>query len=98
MATAESFQNNPVRVDSIDMARSFIADGHGVGALYCPVGDRTPGLVRVFADPIDQMECAIVYHQSSRGSARIRAMLDLLIGHFIERRSELSGLDADEDA
>lgn len=80
-----------VRVDSIDMARSLIAEGRGIGALFCTIGDKTPGMTRVFADPIDQMECAIVYHQSSRGSARIRAVLDLLIGHFIERRDELSG-------
>jgi DNA-binding transcriptional LysR family regulator len=80
-----------VRVDSIDMARSLIADGHGIGELFCAVGDRTAGVRRVFPDPIDQMECAIVYHQSTRGSARIRAVLDLLIEFFIERQDALSG-------
>ena len=88
-------EESGVRVDSIDMARSLIIDGHGVGALFCLVGDRTPGLVRVFEDAIDQMKCAIVYHQSSRGSARIRAVLDLLVGHFIERGGELNGLGDD---
>ncbi len=84
-----------VRVDSIDMARALIAEGRGVGALFCAIGDQTAGLARVFADPIDQMECAIVYHQSSRGSARIRAVLDLLIGNFIKRQHELSGRAAE---
>lgn len=84
-----------VRVDSIDMARSMIADGRGIGALICTIGDETPGLARVFAEPIDQMKCAIVYHQSARGSARIRAVLDLLIGYFVEHRRALSGCRAD---
>lgn len=84
-----------MRADSIDMARSLVADGHGVGVLSCTVGDRTPGLRRVFSDPIDQMECAIVDHPSARGSARTRAVLDLLIGRFLARRGELSGHASD---
>jgi DNA-binding transcriptional LysR family regulator len=84
-----------VRVDSIDMARSLVSGGRGIGALYCAIGDRTPGISRVFEDPIDQMECAVVYHRSARGSARIRAVLDLLIGYFARRRHDLSGRRAD---
>lgn len=84
-----------VRVDSIDMARSLVSDGRGIGALFCTMGDPTPGISRVFDAPIDQMECAIVYHQSARGSARIRAVLDLLIGYFVERQHELSGRRAE---
>ena len=88
-------ERSAVRVDSIDMARSLVAEGQGVGVLYCIVGDRTPGIRRVFPDPIDQVECAIVYHQSARGSASLRAVLDLLIGHFIARKGDLSGRGAD---
>jgi hypothetical protein len=33
----------------------------------------------------------IVYHQSMRGSARLRAVLDLLIAFHIERRATLVG-------
>ncbi|NOX41954.1 MAG: LysR family transcriptional regulator [Alphaproteobacteria bacterium] len=80
-----------VRVDSIDMARNLIASGRGIGALFCTVGDTTPGVIRVFDEPIDQMACCIVYHQSARGSARLRAVLDLLIEYFVARRNDLSG-------
>lgn len=80
-----------VRVDSIDMARSLVAAGGGIGALFCVVGDTTDGVVRVFEEPIDQMSVSIVYHRSMRGSARIRAVLDRLIGYHVARRDLLSG-------
>jgi DNA-binding transcriptional LysR family regulator len=80
-----------VRVDSIDMARSMIAAGDGIGVLYCVVGDATKGVVRVFEEPIDQLPFSIVYHESLRGSARLRAVLDLLIAYHMEGRNILSG-------
>lgn len=80
-----------VRVDSVDMARGRITSGGGIGALYCVMGDTAPGVVRVFDEPIDQMDISIVYHLSARGSARIRTVLDLLIAYHVERRDALSG-------
>ena len=80
-----------VRVDNIDMARSLIVAGSGIGVLYCVAGDAEPTLVRVFEDPIDRIGMNIVYHQSMRGSARVRAVLDLLIGYHVENRARLSG-------
>ena len=80
-----------VRVDSIDMARNLIAEGGGIGTLFCNIGDITPGIVRVFEEPIDQIATCIVYHGSLRGSARIRAVLDLLVEYFVERRNDLNG-------
>jgi DNA-binding transcriptional LysR family regulator len=79
-----------VRADSIDMARSLIAAGRGIGVLFCTLGDTTPGVVRVIDGPIDQMGCCIVYHQPARGSARLRAVLDLLIACFVRGRHDLS--------
>ena len=80
-----------IRADSIDMARSLIAAGGGIGSLFCTVGDITPGVVRVFEEPIDQTPCWIAYHESARGSARIKAVLDLLIEYYVARRHDLSG-------
>lgn len=80
-----------VRVDSTDLARSLIASGGGIGVLYCVVGDATPGLERVLPEPIDSIEIGIVYHASMRGSARIRAVLDMLIAEHVARKAELSG-------
>ena len=80
-----------VRVDSIDMAQNRIATGAGIGVLYCIAGDADERLVRLFAEPIDVIDMNIVYHQSMRGSARLRAVLDLLIAFHLERRSALVG-------
>lgn len=80
-----------VRVDSVDMARSLIAAGGGIGVLFAAVGDTTAGVVRVFEAPVDRMKASIVYHQSARGSARLRAVLDLLIEYHVSRRRLLSG-------
>ncbi len=80
-----------VRVDNIDMAQHRIASGAGIGVLYCIAGDADTRLVRIFDAPIDVIEMNIVYHQSMRGSARVRAVLDLLIAFHIDRRTQLSG-------
>jgi DNA-binding transcriptional LysR family regulator len=80
-----------VRVDNIEMARSLVLSGAGIGVLYCVAGDGEPGLVRVFEKPIDQTRMNIVYHQSMRGSARVRAVLDMLIDYHVENRARLSG-------
>jgi DNA-binding transcriptional LysR family regulator len=80
-----------VRVDSIDMAHRMIATGDGIGVLYCIAGDADQRLERVFDEPVDQTGINIVYHQSMRGSARVRAVLDLLIAFHLENRGKLSG-------
>ena len=80
-----------LRVDNIDMARSLVAAGDGIGVLFCIAGDTAPGVERVFEDPIDRMTISIVYHEAARGSARLRAVLDLLIQYHLERKDALSG-------
>ena len=80
-----------IRVDNIDMAQHRIASGSGIGVLYCVAGDADERLVRLFDDLIDVIDMNIVYHQSMRGSARVRAVLDLLIAFHVERRAALSG-------
>lgn len=83
-----------VRVDNIDMAQHKIASGSGIGVLYCIAGDADDRLVRLFAEPIDVIDMNIVYHQSMRGSARLRAVLDLLIAFHVERRAALVGRES----
>ncbi|MXQ06786.1 LysR family transcriptional regulator [Alphaproteobacteria bacterium GH1-50] len=80
-----------IRVDNIDMAQHRIASGSGIGVLYCIAGDADDRLVRLFEEPIDVTDMNIVYHQSMRGSARLRAVLDLLVAFHIERRATLVG-------
>ncbi|WP_413718527.1 LysR family transcriptional regulator [Silicimonas sp. MF1-12-2] len=83
-----------IRVDNIDIAQHRIASGAGIGVLYCIAGDADDRLVRLFSEPIDVIEMNIVYHQSMRGSARLRAVLDLLIAFHIERRAALVGRES----
>ena len=80
-----------VGVPNIDMAQHRIASGSGIGVLYCIAGDADDRLVRLFDEPIDVIDMNIVYHQSMRGSARLRAVLDLLIAFHVERRAALGG-------
>jgi DNA-binding transcriptional LysR family regulator len=84
-----------MRMDSIDMAHAMIAAARGIGVLFCCNGDPDPRLVRVFPEPIDMMQGWIVYHESSRGSVRIKTVADLLIEYVVERRHVLSGRSAD---
>lgn len=80
-----------VRVDNTDLAQRMIATGAGIGVLYCASGDADDRLVRVFDQPIDRIAVNIVYHQSMRGSVRVRAVLDHLIRFHVDNRARLSG-------
>jgi DNA-binding transcriptional LysR family regulator len=82
------------RVENTDSARIIIEQGGGIGALFCVVGDTCANLERVFPDPFDQMESWVLFHESARGSARVRVVLDRLVAYLKARRAWLAGLDA----
>jgi DNA-binding transcriptional LysR family regulator len=79
------------RVDSTEMAVGVVAAGGGIGVLPCFSGDQSSNLLRVFPDPIANAIGWIVYHESARNSARIRAVVELLTEYFKAREDELSG-------
>lgn len=80
-----------LRVDSIDSMQRQISAGSGLGVQFCVDGDADPSLVRVLDDPFGGFEMNIVDHQSMRGSARVRAVLDLLIRFHVENRTRPGG-------
>jgi len=80
-----------IRVDSSTTATDIIASGAGIGVTTCLQGDGEPWLVRVFPEPIAFQPCYIVYHESLRGSARIRAMADLLAEFLKSMEARVSG-------
>lgn len=82
------------RVENSDSARVIIEQGGGIGPLFCAVGDTCESLERVFSEPFDQMDSWVIYHESARGSAKIRAVLDALVGFLKARRAALSGVEA----
>ena len=93
-AWLEPFVSNTtpnIRVDSVDMAQSMIAAGRGVGVLPAIQGDADARLRRVFADVIDMMQGWIVFHESSRGSKKVEAVIQTLIEYFVARRTAMSG-------
>jgi DNA-binding transcriptional LysR family regulator len=79
------------RVDGSEMAHSMIASGEGIGVLTCLVGDTSNDLVRVFPDPVAIVDGWLVYHETGRNSARIRAVIDVLVGFFQEHAALLGG-------
>ena len=79
------------RVDGTEMAFSLVSSGAGIGVLSCYSGDFSPDLVRVFPEAVDNTVGWIVYHETARNSARIRAVVEILTEFFGERKDLLSG-------
>ncbi len=70
------------RVESPQVAHALIGAGAGIGVIACATGDASSDLVRVFPDPVACAFGWVVYHESARNSARIRATVDLLLEFF----------------
>ena len=79
------------RVDGTEMAFGMVSSGAGIGVLSCYSGDSSPDLVRVFPEPVANTIGWIVYHETARNSARIRAVVDILTEFFDETKDLLSG-------
>ena len=80
------------RVDSLALAANMVSSGEGIAVLPTFIGDRIPGLLRVFPDRIGMNSGWIVYHESMRGSARVRAVADGLIHYFSLNQALFSGV------
>ena len=80
-----------MRADGTEMATSLVAAGSGIGVLPAFSGDHSPELIRVFTDPIAFAVGWIVYHETARASARIRAVVELLTEFVAAKSEELSG-------
>ena len=79
------------RVDTTESANGLIAGGGGIGVATCVYGDKLPGVVRVFPEPIHEIQSWFVYHESSRDSARIKVVLEMLMDYTGERKDLLRG-------
>lgn len=71
-----------LRFDSPDAVTAAVAAGAGVGVVPHPSVHGRADVVRVFPEPVAWGNLFIVYHQSKRDSARVRAVVDLLVEHF----------------
>ena len=81
-----------IRVENTDSAQMMIERGAGIGSLFCALADKNRNIERVFIDPFDQVDSWVIYHESARGSQRVRIVLDALVGFLKDNRASLTGL------
>lgn len=81
-----------IRVENSDSARLMLEQNAGIGALFCAVGDLCQTLERALPDPFHQMDSWVLYHESARGSHRVRVVLDAVVAFLREKRPLLTGL------
>lgn len=70
------------RVDNLDIASEVISSGGGIGVIPCFCAARHPEMVSVFAEPVAFDTGWIVYHEVARDTARVRAVVDVLVVFF----------------
>ena len=82
-----------IRVENTDSAQMMIEQGAGIGSLFCALADTNPNIERVFPEPFDQVSSWIIYHESARGSQRVRIVLDALVAFLKDNCTALTGLE-----
>jgi DNA-binding transcriptional LysR family regulator len=80
-----------VQVDNTEVASHVVASGGGISVIPCAVAEERPGMVRVFPDPVAFNTGWLVYHESARDTARVRAAVDTLAEVFDIHRRVFSG-------
>jgi DNA-binding transcriptional LysR family regulator len=83
--------HNFVRVDNLEIASQLIAAGGGIGVLPAFFEANVPGLLRVFPEPVTSNTGWVVYHETARDKARVRAAVDALVEFFEAQVSLFSG-------
>jgi DNA-binding transcriptional LysR family regulator len=80
-----------LRADNTTVAAQAIVSGAGIGVIPCVEGVR-PELVRVFPQPVATATGWLVYHETMRDSARVRAALEVLAELFETNAALFSGV------
>jgi DNA-binding transcriptional LysR family regulator len=70
------------RLDNLEIVCQAIAADAGIAVLPCFIGDPVASLERVFRDPVAVNTGWIIYHETVRDAARIRAVVDALVAFF----------------
>lgn len=71
-------------------------EGIGLAVLPCYLGDLEPGLARAFPQPLPALsrELWVITHEDLRGTARIRACLDVISEGVAAQRALIEGMGA----
>jgi DNA-binding transcriptional LysR family regulator len=80
-----------LRADNTEVAGHAIASGTGIGVVPC-FADARGDIERVFLEPVATAAGYLVYHESQRDSARVRAALDVLVELFDTHAVLFSGV------
>jgi DNA-binding transcriptional LysR family regulator len=79
-----------MRADGPDMMLGLVSTGGGIGIIDFR-GEGSPDLVRVFPEPSSFTQGWLVYHESARNTARVKAVVEMLTVFLKERAALLSG-------
>jgi len=82
------------RADNLEVAMQIIAADGGIAVLPCMMADAVPNLRRVFPNSIAVNTGWVVYHETVRGSARVRVVVDALMTCFDSNRALFLGSTA----
>ncbi len=92
---ASDFENVPVGSSfaSVVLQQAAAHRGFGIADLPCALGDSDPRLVRVPPGTVHEGASLWLFtHPDLRGSARIRAVMDVISGSFREHADLVSGV------
>lgn len=79
-----------MRADGPDMMLGLVSTGAGIGIIDFH-GDLSPDLVRVFPQPSAFRQGWLVYHESARNTARLKAVVEMLTAFLKTQAPLLSG-------
>jgi DNA-binding transcriptional LysR family regulator len=82
------------RVDNLQAAMQMAVLGRGIVSLPHSMVRTEAGLVRAWPEPTAISDSYLVYHESLRGVARIRAAVEALVELIDAHGEEWSGLPA----
>ncbi|MDE2385936.1 MAG: LysR family transcriptional regulator [Alphaproteobacteria bacterium] len=88
----KSGKDGPARVPSTNLAMRMALSGAGIAALHAYVDSEHLNLIKIFPEPFCFQPSYLVYHESQRDSARIRAVLDGVLEYLTSIKHVLMGV------
>lgn len=79
------------RFDNLEIVCQAIAADAGIAVLPCLIGDPVASLERVFPECVSANTGWIVYHETVRDAARVRAVVDALVAFFDQNATMFAG-------
>jgi DNA-binding transcriptional LysR family regulator len=70
------------RVDNLEIACQAVEAGAGIAVLPAFIADPVATLQRVFGEAVGVDTGWVVYHETTRDAARVRAVVDALLEYF----------------